>query len=294
MMKGKYERPRLVVVRVIGMSRDGPAGAHTLAAGRALWRAGGWLGGRASARYVRDLGTAWARAGRTIHWGPVRAICVASLPGWPGGKVDGALGLVDGGLVFAGRRAAVCDGFVPFDAVRWVALRRARRWPGSGRQLAVHAERSGRWQVAVFALDGAVALAEALASRSGCPVDDAGAGREDFGPARALRMHEDLYGEWHAEREDQLYLAPDRLLFGWRDAIALDRIEQVSVLERAPRAQGRGAVLRLVARVDDETYEVVGFGVARAGAWADALVRRAGGALAVGRKKKSPDSGFDV
>ena len=102
MMKGKYERPRLVVVKVIGMSRDGPAGAHTLAAGRALWRAGGWLGGRASARYVRDLGTAWARAGRTIHWGPMRAICVASLPGWPGGKVEGALGLGDGGLWSAG------------------------------------------------------------------------------------------------------------------------------------------------------------------------------------------------
>jgi len=273
---------------------DEPAGARVLSTEGALWRVGGWLGGRASARYVRDLATAWAAAGRAIHWGPVRAICVASLPGWRGGKVDGALGLVDGGLVFAGRQATVCDRFVPFDAVRWIALRRARGWPGGTRELAVHAERSGRWQVAVYALDSVVSLAEALASRCGCPVDDAGSGREDFGPARALRMVEDVYGEWHADREDQLYLAPDRLLFGWRDAISLESIEQVSVLERPPRAQGRGAVLRVAAQRDNETYDVVGFAVARAGAWADAIVRRAGGALAGGRKRKSSDSDWDV
>lgn len=294
MMKAKYKMPESYVLKVDAMSSDDPAGASTLAAERALWPVRWWPGERAAARYARDMRTAWARAGRTIHWGPVRAICVASLPGWPGGKVDGVLGLVDGGLVFAGRHAADCDGYVPFDAVRWIALRRARRWRGGARQIAVHAERSGRWQVAVFALEGVVSLAEALASRTGCPVYDAGAGREDFGPARALRMYEDVYGEWHADREDQLYLAPDRLLFGWRDAIPLENVEEISVLARAPREQGRGAVLRVAARIDDETFDVAGFGVARAEAWADAMVRRAGGALTVGRMKKAPDHGFDV
>jgi len=276
------------------INHDGYAQRGPRNIARAAWRISGWLGARATARFVRDLRTEWARAGRVVHWGPVSATCVASLPGWPGGKVDGALGLVDGGLVFAGRQASDCDGYIPFNAVRCVALRRTRRWLASGRQVAVHAERSGRWQVSVFALESIVPLAEALATRAGSTVYDAGAGREDFGPARALRMHEDVYGEWHAEREDQLYLAPDRLLFGWRDAIALAQIEQVSVLERAPGSRDHGEVLRLAVALDEETYDVIGFGVAEAAAWADAIVRRAGGALEIGRKTKPPESEFDV
>ena len=276
------------------INHDGYAQRGPRNIARAAWRISGWLGARATARFVRDLRTEWARAGRVVHWGPVSATCVASLPGWPGGKVDGALGLVDGGLVFAGRQASDCDGYIPFNAVRCVALRRTRRWLASGRQVAVHAERSGRWQVSVFALESVVPLAEALAIRANSPVYDAGAGREDFGPARALRMHEDVYGEWHAEREDQLYLAPDRLLFGWRDAIALAQIEQVSVLERAPGSRDHGEVLRLAVALDEESYDVIGFGVAEAAAWADAIVRRADGALEIGRKTKPPESEFDV
>lgn len=271
------------------LSSERQTGAAALDAERGLWLAGWWPGRRAQAKFVRDTRTGWVRAGRTIHWGPVSASCLASLPGWSGGRVDGALALVDGGLVFVGRRATVCDGFVPFQAVRWVVLRRAHRWRSGARRVAVHAERSGRWQVAVFALDSAVPLAEALSARAGCPLRDAGSGREDFGPARALRMHEDVYGEWHADREDQLYLAPDRLLFGWRDAIALESVEQVSVLERAPGEGGRGALLRVMYQVDEETYDVVGFRLARAAAWAEAIVSAAGGTLQIGRKKKSLD-----
>ncbi|MEL7674980.1 MAG: hypothetical protein AAGU78_14670, partial [Chloroflexota bacterium] len=115
--------------------------------------------------------------------------------------------------------------------------------------------------------------------------------------------------EWHAEREGTLYLAPDRLLFDWRDAILLDTIEQIGVVERAPgeddvlrsvwraipqlyaltRAPGeneRGEVLRVMHRIDAETYDVVGFAAPQAEAWAEAIAARASGRLAVGRKKK--------
>lgn len=265
----------------------------------ALWRADWWPGQRALAKFVRHTQTEWVRAGRVIHWGPVSASCTMSLPGWSGGKVNGALALVDGGLEFAGRHATVCDRYVPFEAVRSVALRRAYRWRAGARRLAVHAERSGRWQVAVFALDGAISLAEALSARTGCPLQDAGSGREDFGPALALRVREDIYGEWHADREDQLYLAPDRLLFGWRDAIPLESIEQISVLEYAPgevrrREPSRGELLRIMQRLDEETYDVVGFRLARATPWAEAIAVASGGSLEIGRKKKPLDDPSSV
>ena len=120
------------------INHDGYAQRGPRNIARAAWRISGWLGARATARFVRDLRTEWARAGRVVHWGPVSATCVASLPGWPGGKVDGALGLVDGGLVFVGRQATVCDGFVPFQTVRWVVLRRTPRWRGGGLNLLHH------------------------------------------------------------------------------------------------------------------------------------------------------------
>lgn len=254
-----------------------------------LGRLGGRLRRRALARFVQHTQTEWARAGRVIHEGPVGAICAASLPGSPGGGAEGALGVVDGGLLFAGRRDTACDVYLPLDAVRWVALRRAARGRGGARRLAVHAERTAQWRVVVFALDEAVSFGEALAARAGQPLLDASAGREDFGPAQALRLSEDVYGDWHAGREAALYLAPDRLLFGWRDAIPLDAIEQVGVLRRAT---GRGTLLRVAYRVDDERYEVAGFEVPRAAAWAEAITARAGGTLTVDRKRKDEPPGW--
>lgn len=257
-----------------------------LGAGSTLWWLGGPLARRALKGFVRRTQTEWARAGRVIHWGPVSAVCVAALPGWSGGGIDGALGLVDGGLVFAGRRAPACDGALPFEALRWVGLRRAQGWRRGGLRLAVHAERSGRWHVAVFGLDEIASFAEALAVHAGLPLKDAGAGREDFGPDDALRLTEDVYGEWHAERAGTLYLAPDRLLFDWRDAIALDTIEQIGVVERAPHARGSGALVRVQHTVGDDAFDVVGFAVPQAGAWATAIAARASGRLTVGRKEK--------
>lgn len=245
-----------------------------------------WLRRRASAGFVRRVQTEWARAGRVIHWGPENAVCTLALPDWRGGAVPGALGLVDGGLLFAGQQSAVCDVHLPFEAIVWVGLRRGRGLPGGGRRLAVHAERAGLWLVHVYALDRVVPLAEALAARVGKPLEYAASGREDFGPERAWRLGEDVYGEWHANREDDLYLAPDRLLFGWREAILLETIEQVDVLERPPGGRGRGPLLRIAYRVDADTYEVVGFAPGNATAWAEAIAARAGGELAIGRKRK--------
>jgi len=121
---------------------------------------------------------------------------------------------------------------------------------------------------------------------------DAGSGREDFGPARALRMHEDVYGEWHADREDQLYLAPDRLLFGWRSAIPLDDIQRLNVLHRGgldalrPLASG---LLRIEYRAAEGAIETVGFKVRRPAEWADAIAEHSASGLPVGqgRKKKN-------
>lgn len=257
---------------------------------------GRWLvARRAQQAHVIRVRTEWVRAGEIVHFGPVSAACLGMRPAASYRQgTGGALGITGRGLVFVGRRRSGYNATIPLDAVRWIGLHTVTvlglRRTLQQRVLAVHVEQNGTWRVGTYILDGPAEFAQALSRASGQPVHDTGRERADYGPARATRVTQDLLGEWQPDREDDLYLAPDRLLFNWRGIIPLDDIERLDVLEQGgihPRGMD---LLRIEHAPPGEELDVTGFLLRDAAGWADAIADRVAGPLATqfGRKKKRP------
>ena len=243
---------------------------------------------RAQQAHVITTRTAWARAGKRVHWGPVGARCLGHTPQRRYGRgVSGALGVVDGGLVFSGARTRRLDICLPVAQIRWIGLVGVRAAWRRQTALMVHAETVDGWRVFVFTLREPVALAEALAQMGGLPVHDSRPNRPDYGPSQAVRLRQDVYGAWHAEDTGTLYLGPERLLFRERDAIPLAGIRRLDVLRGE---KGVRSLLRVEYAHEDGTTESVGFVVPRAQAWAEAIRRRMHVPVPVrqGRKRKAP------
>lgn len=268
------------------------AGAGISGLGGALWAQ------RAQKAHVGRVRTDWVRAGRIIRYGPVGAISFGTRPrGTYTGGAFGALGITDRTLVFDGHRTNRHDVTIRLDALRWIGLTTISVWAGRvaarRRALALHYEGPDEWRVATFVTDAPEDIAQVLGRETGLLVRDTGSERADYGPARATRLLQDVYGEWSTDREDELYLAPDRLVFAWRSAIALDDIQRLDVIDAGgldalnPLSAG---LLRVEYRAADGAIETVGFRVRRAAAWADAIAERSASGLPVvqGRKKK-PD-----
>jgi hypothetical protein len=252
---------------------------------------------RAQRNHVTQVQTAWVRAGQIIHYGPVGAICLGSRPRrvYTDG-IFGALGITDERLVFDGHRNNTENTSVAYDRLRHIGITTVPVWAGrlnvQQRALTVHYDSPDGWRVATFLTDAPVELAQELSQESGLPLHDSGSAREDFGPARAARMIEDLYGEWRDEREGELYLAPDRLLFDWRDTIPLSHIRRLNVYTRGGRLNPFSQdLLRIEYGESEEDFRAVGFRVRGADRWAEAIRQRANTPLEVyiGRKRKSDD-----
>lgn len=257
-----------------------------------------WWMRRGQQVHVNQVRTTWVRAGQIVHYGPVGASCLGHHPrATYGGGTFGALGLTDKRLVFDGYRSNRQNLSLRLDQIHSIGLTTlpviVGRAVSRKRALTVHHTGPDGWRVAVFLLDAPVEFANTLSDEcDGCIVRDTGQQREDFGPARATRMAQNIYGEWHADREGDLYLAPDRLLFNWRDAIPLDAIQRLDVLEQ-PSANPLAADLLRVeyGTPDDADYatDVAGFLVRRAEKWAETIATHAPQPVDVhtGRKKKS-------
>jgi hypothetical protein len=271
------------------------AGALGIGGAGALW----WAR-RGQRDHVIRVRTAWVRAGQIVHYGPVGAVCLGRRPQrlYRAGRF-GALGITDGHLVFEGHRRDTENLSVPLANLRHIGLTTVRVWIGRTairqRALAVHYTAPDGWRVATFAAEETLELAQALSDESDLLVYDSGKAREDFGPARALRMTQDVYGEWREDREGDLYLAPDRLLFNWRETILLDDIRRLDVYAQGGRLRGLNPLAQDLLRVEygeaDETVEIVGYVVRGATRWADAIRQHAAAPLDVyaGRKRKSGD-----
>ncbi|MBN2303773.1 MAG: hypothetical protein JXQ72_04820 [Anaerolineae bacterium] len=258
---------------------------------------GWWVTQQARRDHVNRARTDWVRAGQIIRYGPVSAVCYGQRPRrvYRGGMF-GALGIAGGQVVFDGLRASRCDLHLAPDTIRWIGLSTipvlAGRAISRRRVLSIHTDGPDGWRVIVFALDEPLAFAEQVAGITDLPVRDSGGTREDYGPVTAMRLDQDVYGEWSPDREDALYLAPDRLLFGWRDAIPLDDVRRIDTLHQ----RGGGPFSQDILRVEyvisgefEEEFAVVGFGVRGANQWAAAIQRRIDAPVPVqaGRKKKS-------
>lgn len=239
--------------------------------------------------HVNRVRTAWVHAGAWVRYGPAPAVCFGLRPRRTYGRgVTGAVGVVGDALVFAGQPGSVCDVRIPLEEMRRLGLVTVRLWLGRRtRALAVHYDSPDGWRVATFGGPALGELTEALAEMRSLPVYDAGERRDDFGPDRALRLLQDVYGQWSADREGDLYLAPDRLLFDWRMVMPLTALERLDVY-RLPGSWRGALVLRVTGAAPDGTAQVEGFQVRQAERWAAALAQRAAVPVQIhaGRKRK--------
>lgn len=251
---------------------------------------------RAQARRMRET---WEGLGRRARFGPVPASCsgLRSAPQQPG-YVGGVVGIADDHLVFTGLSTPTFDIDLPVENLRWLD----RQWINQGdalplkdaRRVVVHFEGAGGWRVYTFRLRDLEAFAQALSAASGLPLHESLINRLDLLTlsVSAVRMKQDIYGQWQTDLTDQLYLAPDRLLFAWQDAILLTDIRQVSVYQDSrllDRLNPFGADLL---RIDYESgggSHTVGFRVSGAQTWATRIAGQAGIMVDgdTGRKKKS-------
>lgn len=257
-----------------------------------------WWVRRAQRDHVIRVQTAWVHAGQIVRYGPVGATNLGSRPQtvYRGG-VFGALGITDGRLVFDGHRDNTANISVPFDQIRHIGLTTVPVFAGKvtvqKRATAVHYTSPDGWRVAAFLTDMPVELAQALGEESHQPVYDSGSARADFGPARATRMFQDFYGEWHDDRQGDLYLAPDRLLFDWRDAIPLASLRRLDIYRSGGRLRDLSPFSQDLLRVEygtpEEDFQTVGFVVRHADRWVTTIRHRANTPLEVhaGRKKKT-------
>lgn len=251
---------------------------------------GGWWWQRRRRRaHVIRVRTAWVRTGLVVRYGPVGVVCHGLRPRCTYGRgVSGAAGIAGDALTFEGQGRSAFNMRVALEQVQrlslvTIALPASRR----ARALAVHYDSPDGWRVATFSGQDIPELAGALSGACALPLHDAGEGRDDFGPARATRMIQDIYGEWTPEREGALYLAPDRLLFEWREAMPLAAMARLDVYHGGGGRRA-GALLRVEYAAPDGAHQAAGFLVDHAGRWAEAIVRRADLPLAVheGRKRK--------
>jgi hypothetical protein len=253
---------------------------------------------RARQQFVTSVRTEWVRAGRIVHYGPVLAAAYGSRPESVYWKWHfGALGLTDGTLTFIGHRGDTYNTSVPFEDVRAIQLYRITIHAGKAtvkkEALVIHAEQNDHWNVYTFTAEKKQAdFARELGRLSGQRVQDIPYGRDDHGPTSATRMRQDIYGQWEAERTAELYLAPDRLVFGWRTAVFLNQIRRLDVL---PRSGVLAAInpfgedlLRVEYQGADGSPQTAGFVLRGAEGWGDAIASRTRVPLNIhaGRKKK--------
>ncbi|MBI5958078.1 MAG: hypothetical protein HY866_05050 [Chloroflexi bacterium] len=266
--------------------------AAVLAGSGALIGGGVWLTRRRHQLFINRSRSDWVHDGQIIHFGPVGVTILGQRPrSMYGQGTWGALGISGDQLVFHSPNGRG-DFHLPLAAVRQIHLQMVQVWIGKTaaryRALVVHYESSGEWWVATLTSSALEETAQALAKSCGLPVSSAGAVRDDFGPAKATRMDQDVYGEWRRDRPGTLYLALDRLLFDWRDPILLSQIERLDVIPHGGRGLFAADLLRIETTTPEGDRAVSGFVVRHAARWAQAVARRSDQTLPVwaGRKKK--------
>ncbi|NDJ78132.1 MAG: hypothetical protein GYB65_17930 [Chloroflexi bacterium] len=240
-----------------------------------------WWARRGLRQHVVRVRTDWVRAAQVINYGPVAAVCYGSRPRTSYRRgVAGALGLTDEQVVFTGQRSTWYNTGIPYTDLRWLGLRPITTPTSRTRALIIHAWRGDDWRVYTFTLDAPLELAQFLSRETGLPLRELNA-REDFGPATATRLFQDMHGQWQPEYDADLYLAPDRLLFDWRDPVVLASMLRLDVYPR-------GELLRIEYEAESGDPAVVGFAVRGAEDWAAAIARRTAAPLAIhsGRKRK--------
>ncbi|MBN1200640.1 MAG: hypothetical protein JXJ20_02170 [Anaerolineae bacterium] len=232
-------------------------------------------------RYSHNVWSRWTRSGRAVHYMPVRAVCYGNRP-TPDDNFDmaarGALGLADSSLIFTDNRRSILNTMISLDSIRQIVLRRTDGLPTRFRKkqsiLVIHAELPVGWRVYTFKCAKPAVLANQISQLSKQPVEDYAAAREDFGPADVTCMIQDVGGKVLFEGQITLYLAPDRLLLNWQNAIPLAQIHRVDTFPAGSLTALNNAatdLLRIEYRTPNGTRRTAGFLLDNAQVWADSI-----------------------
>ena len=270
----------------------------------------------ASRNHRKAIRARWRRSKRDILFAPVITQFYGDKPRTRHTMVrpeSGVLGIADGALVFI-RRFSEHERAIPFEHIHHVGNRpivvQQGKHTARKQALIVHYERGGRWRVGAWILTrDLVDLTRVLRAQVRHNTPYMGPDREDFGPMRAERLKQDIYGQWNpfdleirpydpddplpaSLSEADLYLAPDRLLFDCHDAVLLSQMRRVEVYEKGGPLHElnpfREDLLRIEYETPDGERDTVGFEVRRAERWGREITKRAGIPFQVheGRKKK--------
>ncbi len=250
--------------------------------------------------WLRRTAAQWQHQWRTVQFGPANATCRVLRPhgSSPDSTHYGAVGIVDNQFIFQGLFGRAVNVIVPLEHVHGVGLRLfSKGTPPEKRvyQVQVDFETPGGWQVYTLSLREWRAFAAALSELTGLPIITHSDTRLVPPTATATRMQQYIYGKWQADFTDQFYVAADRILFGWRNAILFDTITAITLYDRASLLDGvlgpinpfSQDMIRIDYTNSDGTAQVIGFQMAGARKWADRIADRSGAPLTVhaGRKK---------
>ncbi len=232
-----------------------------------------WFNARKTPRLhqvAAEIQAAWQASGFAVRYGPVPAT-------WFGFRGEdnfrGVLAIRDDSFLFACRAEAPYLLSVPLDRIRWIGF-----WQDFGsysekRAVRIEVEAPDFWQVLTFVLGPMEEFAQQLSEAAQIPVDYSGGGVET-GPVRAERLFQNVYGQWQQERHGLLFLAPDRLLFDWREPIFLTSIRRLDVSYTNSPSPLAVDTLRIDYEDAEGAARAVGFKLRDADDWAEMLSLR--------------------
>lgn len=208
----------------------------------------------------------------------------------------GALGISDKQLVFRARNGDRV--VIPLSDIAWAGIHyiRVKRGKHTRRSTAVmvHSVCDGRYDVGAWVVQQPWRIVATLEPHIGDKVRTFGTHREDRGPMQAVRVQQDIYGQWEEvpSPHGDLYLAPDRLVIGRREWILFSQLRRVDVYEKDNLLHQLNPLAKDLLRIEYETAEgeraVTGFFVRDADGWAEKINEIAWVPVDVhtGRKKK--------
>lgn len=246
------------------------------------------------AQFVRSTKARWKHEGYAIQWSLDNCLCYGTRPTSTYREmVFGVLAIADGYVLFKGRLGADCNTKIPIDEVYGLGIstvhfgRRNSLLHQVRDVVEIHTVEWDEWQVYIFQANVTAreALCNAIQSQRAYSIPERSTARQ-MTPTHAKLMTQDVYGEWHEEDSGDLYLAPDRIIFGWQVLLLFSTIRRIAVVEHG----GLNPFAQDLIRIDyeDTQMRTLGFLMRGAVEWAEMLSRVIDVPVEsqVGRKKK--------
>jgi hypothetical protein len=231
------------------------------------------------AGFVRSTKAGWKHEGYTIQWSLDNCLCYGTRPtSTYRDMVFGVLAVADGTVLFKGRLTANCNTKIPIDEIYGLGLctihlRRGNSLLYQVRTVVeIHTVEWGEWQVYTFQANetARAALCNAIQSQRAYSIPERSTDQQ-MTATRANLMTQDVYGEWHEEDSGDLYLAPDRIIYGWQVLLLFSAIRRIAVVEHG----GLNPFAQNLVRIDyeDTQMRTLGFLMRGAEEWAEMLSR---------------------